>query len=44
MADRQARFTLKEDPTPQREGAVKALQQVFLPYRKLGGYDVYRRP
>jgi hypothetical protein len=35
---------LKEDPTPQREGAVKALQQVFLPYRKLGGYDVYRRP
>jgi hypothetical protein len=35
---------LKEDPTPQREDALKALQQVFLPYRKLGSYDVYRRP
>ena len=35
---------LKEDPTPQRESALKALQQVFLPYRKLGSYDVYRRP
>jgi hypothetical protein len=34
---------LKEDPTPQREDALKALQQVFLPYRKLGSYDVYRR-
>jgi hypothetical protein len=35
---------LKEDPTPQREDALKALQQVFLPYRKLGNYDIYRRP
>ena len=35
---------LKEDPTPQREAALKALQQVFVPYRKLGSYDVYRRP
>jgi hypothetical protein len=35
---------LKEDPTPQREAALEALQQVFLPYRKLGSYDVYRRP
>ena len=35
---------LKEDPTPQREAALEALQQVFRPYRKLGGYDVYRRP
>jgi hypothetical protein len=35
---------LKEDPTPQREAALEALQQVFLPYRKLGSYDIYRRP
>ncbi len=35
---------LKEDPTPQREAVLEALRQVFLPYRKLGGYDVYRRP
>ena len=35
---------IKEDPTPQREAALDALQQVFLPYRKLSGYDVYRRP
>jgi hypothetical protein len=35
---------IKEDPTPQREAALEALQRVFLPYRKLGGYDVYRRP
>jgi hypothetical protein len=35
---------IKEDPTPQREAALEALQQVFQPYRKLGGYDVYRRP
>ena len=35
---------LKEDPTPQREASLKALQQVFLPYRKLASYDVYRRP
>jgi hypothetical protein len=35
---------LKEDSTPQRKDALKALQQVFLPYRKLGRYDVYRRP
>jgi hypothetical protein len=35
---------LKEDPTPQREAALEALRQVFLPYRKLGSYDVYRRP
>jgi hypothetical protein len=35
---------IKEDPTPQREAALEALQRIFLPYRKLGGYDVYRRP
>ncbi len=35
---------IKEDPTPQREAALDALQRVFLPYRKLSGYDVYRRP
>jgi hypothetical protein len=35
---------LKEDPTPQREAALEALRQVFLPYRELGSYDVYRRP
>jgi hypothetical protein len=35
---------IKEDVTPQREVTLEALQQVFLPYRKLGGYDVYRRP
>jgi phage tail protein X len=35
---------IKEDVTPQREETLKALQQVFLPYRKLGSYDVYRRP
>jgi hypothetical protein len=35
---------IKEDPTPQREAALKALQRDFLPYRKLDGYDVYRRP
>jgi hypothetical protein len=34
---------LKEDPTPQREAALEALRQVFLPYRKLGSYDVYHR-
>jgi hypothetical protein len=35
---------IKEDTTPRREATLKALQQVFLPYRKLGSYDVYRRP
>jgi hypothetical protein len=35
---------IKEDPTPQREAALEALQQVFQPYRKLNGYDVYSRP
>ena len=35
---------LKEDPAPQREAALQALQQIFLPFRKVGGYDVYRRP
>jgi hypothetical protein len=35
---------IKEDTTPQREATIEALQQVFLPYRKLSGYDVYRRP
>jgi hypothetical protein len=33
---------LKEDPTPQREEALKALRQVFVPYRTLAGYEVYR--
>jgi hypothetical protein len=35
---------IKEDTTPQRAATLQALQQVFLPYRKLSGYDVYRRP
>jgi hypothetical protein len=35
---------LREDPTPQREASLRSLQQVFLPYRKLRSYDVYRRP
>ena len=35
---------MKEDPTPQREASLEALQKLFLPYRKLGIYDVYRRP
>ena len=34
---------MKEDPTPQREASLEALQKLFLPYRKLGSYDVYRR-
>jgi hypothetical protein len=35
---------MKEDPTPQRAASLEALQKRFLPYRKLGSYDVYRRP
>jgi hypothetical protein len=35
---------IKEDTTPGREATLAALQQVFLPYRKLNNYDVYRRP
>jgi len=35
---------LKEDPTPQREAALNALQQVFQLCQKLRGYDVYCRP
>lgn len=35
---------IKEDVTPRREATLKALQQIFLPYRKLGSYDIYRRP
>jgi len=35
---------IKEDVTPQREATLNALRQVFMPYRRLGGYDVYRRP
>jgi len=35
---------IKEDPTPKREASLQALQQVFLPFRRLNGYDVYRRP
>ena len=35
---------MKEDPTPQRDASLEALQKLFLPYRKLAGYDVYRRP
>lgn len=35
---------LKEDPTPQREAAIKALRQIFAPYRRLSAYDIYRRP
>jgi hypothetical protein len=35
---------MKEDPTPQREASLEALQKLFLPYRRLGSYDVFRRP
>jgi hypothetical protein len=35
---------MKEDPTPRREETLKALEQIFPPYRKLGSYDIYRRP
>jgi hypothetical protein len=35
---------IKEDVTPQREATLQALHQIFLPYRKLAAYDVYRRP
>jgi hypothetical protein len=35
---------IKEDVTPRREATLHALQQVFLPYRKLAAYDIYRRP
>jgi hypothetical protein len=35
---------IMEDVTPQHEETLQALQKVFLPYRKLGSYDVYRRP
>jgi hypothetical protein len=35
---------MKEDPTPQRKASLEALQRDFLPYRTLGGYDVFRRP
>ncbi|MGA2348921.1 MAG: hypothetical protein ABSF70_00695 [Terracidiphilus sp.] len=35
---------IKEDVTPQREATLEALEQVFLPYRKLASYDIYRRP
>ncbi|MGA9129001.1 MAG: hypothetical protein WB425_12765 [Terracidiphilus sp.] len=35
---------IKEDVTPQRAATIEALQQIFLPYCKLAGYDVYRRP
>jgi hypothetical protein len=35
---------INEDVTPQREATLEVLQQVFAPYRKLGSYDIYRRP
>jgi hypothetical protein len=35
---------IKEDTTPQRDVSLEALRKVFLPYRALRGYDVYRRP
>jgi hypothetical protein len=35
---------MKEDPTPNRDASLEALKRIFLPYRKLGSYDVYRRP
>jgi hypothetical protein len=35
---------IKEDVTPQREATLQALQKIFLPYRKLAAYDVYREP
>ncbi|MGB7986448.1 MAG: hypothetical protein WCF54_14875 [Terracidiphilus sp.] len=38
------KLQIKEDVTPQREATLQALQNVFLPYRKLTAYDVYRRP
>ena len=35
---------IKEDVTPQRAATLEALRLVFMPYRRLGSYDVYRRP
>jgi hypothetical protein len=35
---------IKEDPTPQRAAALDALLHIFVPHRKLAGYDIYRRP
>lgn len=35
---------MKEDPTPNRNATLVALQRIFLPYRTLGSYDIYRRP
>jgi hypothetical protein len=35
---------IKEDVTPQREATLRALRQIFVPYRRLTAYDVYRRP
>jgi len=34
---------IKEDPTPQRDAVLTALQHDFLPYCRLTGYVVYRR-
>jgi hypothetical protein len=35
---------IKEDPTPQREATLQALQSAFILQSRLQGYDVYRRP
>ena len=35
---------IKEDPTPQREAAMRELLHMFVPFRRLRAYDVYWRP
>lgn len=35
---------IKQDVTPQRAQTLTALEKIFLPYCKLHGYDIYRRP
>jgi len=35
---------MKEDPTPQREASLEALQKLFLPYRKMGSYECLSPP
>ncbi len=35
---------IKQDVTPQRAATLAALEKVFLPYRQLKSYDIYRRP
>jgi len=34
---------INEDPTPDRAVTIDALEHAFTPYRRLNGYDIYRR-